>query len=381
MLSVIAVIILVAGGLTAATALIFAQPPTATSLAGAKPGAWSSVTLPSPAVNSDGSAYQIFVKPGAGAGAANGNVMIFFGDGGMTWNGSTTLQPVTLQSSVFGGGNFFTPNVPFYTVKSFGGVLSTDSRNPFADFTSIYIPTTTGDLGIGDAVATFGESGDTPVSANFNGYNNTTAALDWVYANVADPAKVLVAGSGTGGLTAAFYLKAVGDHYSTAALYEYSDSAYYAASEFPYVIIPVWQSQFQARFGFTPTRNPMKDAVTFNTAQFGDRLTTLISQSLLDKTDAAFSADIDDGGYSPQSGSDWNYGMKQTMRALRTADQPPQLFLTNYGANQYGETQHILATNHAFFDATEDGVTLDQWLASAVIDDNPISAGVGYLTQ
>ncbi|MEF2976469.1 hypothetical protein [Subtercola sp. YIM 133946] len=375
-LSIVASVALVAAGLLAASALILARAPSATSLGDAKQGIWSSVTLSQPAANGDGSPYQIYVKPGSSQ-----NLMIFFGDGGLNWSDESATQPVTFSSSVFGGGNFYSPNVPFYIANTFGGMLSTESRNPFRDFTSVYIPTTTGDLGIGDGTASFRTDDGKTVTSEFNGYNNTSAALAWVYANVADPAKVLVAGSGTGGLTAAFWLSPVGDHYADAPLYEYSDSAYYAAADLAYVIDPVWHAQFENRFGYSLTGTPLKDAVTFNTARYGDRLTTLVSQSLLDKTNAAFSADLDDNSYSLQTGGDWNYGMKQTLRTMLKADQPPQLFLTDFGANRWGETQHILAPSPAFWAASEDGVTLDAFLSRAVIDGHPVSAGVGYLTQ
>ncbi|MCU1478273.1 MAG: hypothetical protein JWQ64_2966 [Subtercola sp.] len=381
--SVVAVIVLVAAGLTVVEALVIIRPPAVSSLAAAKTGQWSSVALPQPAENGDGSAYNIYVKPGSST-----NLMVFFGDGGMNWNEATAIQPVTLPSSIFGGGNFYTPNVPFYVVNTFGGMLSTEQRNPFSDWTSVYIPTTTGDLGIGDGSAHFlpetGSStsgGDDSVTARFNGYNNTNAALNWVYANVSNPAKVLVAGSGTGGLTAAFWLSKIGDHFTDAPLYEYSDSAYYAATQLPYTVDPVWGARFEGRFGYQLTRNPLKDAVTFNTARYGDRLTTLISQTLLDKTNAAFSADLDDGGYSAQTGADWNYGLKQTLRSLQGAAQPPNIFLTDFGADEHGETPHILATNPRFWAATQDGVTLDQWLSGAVIDGHPQSAGAELLTQ
>ncbi|MCU1481216.1 MAG: hypothetical protein JWQ19_2002 [Subtercola sp.] len=380
--AVVASVVIIAVIAVAVGGLFLIRPGSVSTLSAATTGEWSKVTLPQPAENGDGTPYDMYVKPGSSK-----NLLIFFGDGGLSWSESTAVQPVTLGSSIFGGGNFYSPNVPFYVANTFGGILSNEARNPFADWTTVYIPTTTGDLGIGDATAKFivssgsGSSGPKTVTARFNGYNNSSAALAWVYANVAMPGKVMVAGGGTGGLTASFWLSKVGDHYSSAALYEYSDSAYYAATLLSDVIDPVWEAKFEQRFGYTLSRAPLKDAVTFNTARFGDRLTTLISQTLLDKTDATFSADLDEGYYTVQAGSDWNYSMKQTMRALLGADQPPSLFLTDFGANQYGETAHILSTNPSFWLATQDGVALDQWLADAVINDDARNAGVDYLYQ
>ncbi|QWT24603.1 hypothetical protein KPL76_04245 [Subtercola sp. PAMC28395] len=374
--AVIAALALVAGGLLGAAALIVKQAPQVATLSAAKPGTWSSVVLPAPAANGDGTPFTIFVKPGS-----SDKVMLFFGDGGLNWNGDTAIQPVTLASSVIGGGNFYSPNLPFYEVNSFGGILRTTAGNPFSDYTTVYIPTTTGDLGIGDAARTFTSESGEKSTAFFNGHNNTKAALAWVYGQAAQPGTVLVAGSGTGGLSAAIWLGDVADHYPSAALFQYSDSAYFAASAFPSVVDPVWGADFESRYGFAITRNPLKDAITFNSARYGSRLTTLVSQTLLDKTLAAFSASLDGGYYSPQAGSDWNYGLKSTLRTLIESPPGVSLFLTNVDADSRGETPHILASKDRYTSSEQDGVTLETWLSNAVNHGDTRSFGLGYLRQ
>ncbi|CAN5299316.1 hypothetical protein BH09ACT6_BH09ACT6_27420 [soil metagenome] len=367
---------LVAAGLFGAGALVVERAPAVSSLADATPGRWSTVTLDAPAENGDGSPFSIYVKPGS-----SNNLMVFFGDGGLNWNGETSIQPVTLASSIFGGGNFYAPNVPFYEVNTFEGILRADARNPFADYTTVYVPTTTGDLGIGDTTRTLTSESGEKSTALFNGFNNTRAALDWVYGTVAAPGKVLVAGSGSGGLTAAIWLGDIGDHYASVPLYEYSDSAYFAASAFPSVVDSVWRADVEARYGFAVTRNPLKDAVTYNTARYGSRLTTLVSQTLLDKTLASFSAGLDGGYYSPQAGSDWNYGLKSTLRALASPSVGTSVFLTDVDADGRGETPHILATKDRYVAAAQNGVSLETWLSNAVNHDNPQSVGFEFLTQ
>ncbi|GAA0990388.1 hypothetical protein GCM10009563_01150 [Subtercola frigoramans] len=374
-MAVIAALALVAGGVLGAAALLVKQAPAVSTLSAAKLGTWSSVVVAAPAANGDGTPFTIFVKPGS-----SDKVMLFFGDGGLNWNGDTAIQPVTLASSIIGGGNFYSPNLPFYEVNSFGGILRTTADNPFSDYTTVYIPTTTGDLGVGDATRTFTSESGEKATAFFNGYNNTRAALDWVYGQVAKPETVLVAGTGTGGLSAAFWLGDVADHYASAALFQYSDSAYFAATAFPSVV-EVWGADFESRYGFAVTRNPLKDAVTYNSARYGSRLTTLISQTLLDKTLAAFSASLDGGYYSPQAGSDWNYGLKSTLRVLVDSLPGVSVFLTNVDADSRGETPHILASRDRYTSSEQDGVTLETWLSNTVNHGDSRSFGLEFLRQ
>ncbi|RFA23355.1 hypothetical protein [Subtercola boreus] len=373
----IAAVLVLAIAAVIVAAVAIKRAPTVGALADAQPGQWSSIPLPAPARNGDGSSYSLFVKPGSGA-----NLIVVFGDGGLNWNEQTTREPITPQSSFFGtGGNFYSDNVPFTALSSFGGLLRTDAPAPFGDSTIVYIPTTTGDLGVGDgqAVTMTSEEGDT-ATADFNGYNNSRAALDWVYENVPAPAGVLVAGAGTGGLNAAFWLGDVGGHYSDVPLIEYSDSSFITAAALPYTIGALWQSQFTTRFGFAPGTDPLRSAVVHNTAAFGSRLTTLLSLSMLDRTLAGFSAGLDDGYYTPQAGADWNYAMKSTVRALTTDGGGVYVYLTEAGADSRGETRHVLSTVDSFQTDRQDGVTVEEWLAAAVAG-HPESVGAQLARQ
>ncbi|RFA10916.1 hypothetical protein B7R54_18155 [Subtercola boreus] len=359
-------------------AVLVKRAPTVAALADAQPGAWSSVSLGDPARNADGSAYNLFVRPGSSQ-----NLIVFFGDGGLNWNAGTTLEPITPQSSLFGGGgNFYTNNVPFYELNTFGGLLRTDADAPFASSTIVYVPTTTGDLGVGDAQNVTMTTVDGPTAtADFNGYNNTTAALDWVYANVADPASVLVAGAGTGGLNAAFWLGPIGDHYGTAPLVEYSDSSFITATSLDYTIEGLWGSQFEKRFGFAPGADPLGAAVAHNQSRFGSRLTSLVSQTVLDKTLAGFSAGLDDGYYTPQAGADWNYAMKSAFRTLSGSAVGAYVYVTDTGADGNGETRHVLSTVDTFQTDRQNGITVEEWLAAAVLQGHPESVGAELLRR
>ncbi|RFA06950.1 hypothetical protein B7R21_17710 [Subtercola boreus] len=383
---VVAIVLVVILAAVIGAALVIKRAPTVSALADAQPGAWSSVPLGEPAQNADGSAYNLFVRPGTGTttgtGSTGTDLIVFFGDGGLNWNAGTTEEPMTPQSSLFGGGNFFTDNVPFYELNTFGGLLRTAADAPFASSTIVYIPTTTGDLGVGDARDVTMTTLDGPsATADFNGYNNTTAALDWVYANIADPASVLVAGSGTGGLNAAFWLGAVGDHYSAAPLFEYSDSSFVTAAALGPTIDPLWGSQFESRYGFTPGSDPLAAAVVHNQSRFGDRLTTLLSQTTLDRTLAGYSAGLDDGYYTPQAGADWNYAMKSTFRSLVPVGVGAYVYVTDTGADSNGETRHVLSTVDAFQTDRQNGITVEEWLSAAVQGGHPESVGEELLRQ
>ena len=379
----VAVVLVVVAVVVIVSVVSVKRAPSVSTLSDAQPGQWSSVALPVPAQNADGSGYELFVKPGTGAGAAAGDLIVFFGDGGLNWNAQTTLEPITNQPGLLGGGgDFYYDSVPDRVPGDFGGMLRTDADAPFAAATIVYIPTTTGDLGVGDGQSVALTSPDqTRATADFNGYNNSRTALDWVYDNLRDPRTVVVSGAGTGGLNAAFWLGDVGLHYDSARLLQYSDSSFVTAARLGETIDPLWRSQFAERFGFEAGNDPLRAAVTHNQQLFAGRLTTLISQTLLDRTLAGYSAGIDGGYYSPQAGADWNYAMKSTMRALQAPDVGAYVYLTDTGADSHGETRHIISTVDAFSLDRQDGVTAEQWLTEAVQNGHPESVGAEFLKQ
>ena len=83
-----------------------------------------------------------------------------------------------------------------------GGVFALgDDRNPFADWSMVFVPYCTGDVHLGDAAADYGNG----VVVQHRGAVNGRAALDELVRRFPDAAEVVVAGESAGGVPAPLY--------------------------------------------------------------------------------------------------------------------------------------------------------------------------------
>src|SRR6266540_3156854 len=81
------------------------------------------------------------------------------------------------------------------------GILDlSDRRNPFHDWSVLYVPSCTGDVYAGDAKVTYRAAGGRAVTIQHRGHVNAEAALGWVFGQVPHPARVFVAGCSAGSI-------------------------------------------------------------------------------------------------------------------------------------------------------------------------------------
>lgn len=103
-------------------------------------------------------------------------------------------------------GNYF-QNIPFYMLTLLRGMMDTDNpANPFHGWNVVYLPYSTGDFHIGNRTVEYKKDDGSPFTMRYNGSNNVRSSLDWIYANVDKPGKLLIAGESAGGFGSAFGL-------------------------------------------------------------------------------------------------------------------------------------------------------------------------------
>ncbi len=145
----------------------------------------------------DGSAYHFFVREGDPA-----RLTVFFQGGGACWSGATCdLEGhPSYRPSLAGSGD-----------PPARGLFAADrDDNPFATDTVLFVPYCTGDVHLGDRVQRY----RLPVGSRHPGRTlriqhrgavNAAAALDWLFRNVAVPARIFVAGASAGAIAAPFH--------------------------------------------------------------------------------------------------------------------------------------------------------------------------------
>lgn len=330
--------------------------PTATGLDDARPDGWSRIDL--------GGGDEVFVRPGGP------ELLVFFSGGGAAWDAHTAARPFslgTLVGAAFGGEpGYYFDSVPFFKPATLGGMLATSAEaGIFADWTVVYVPYTTGDFHVGDAVVDYGDG----VVGRYEGSRSARAALDWVYASVPDAETVMVAGESAGGFGAAFWLSDVAEHYPDARLIQYSDGSFIPSDRWPEIYDDVWQARTEERFGIVVVDDPIAAAVRANVERYGDRLTVLQSQTRHDGTLTWFT-----GKLNGDDGAGWGAAMCASMSDL-AGIAGVDVFVTATGADDSGATPHTLSTGSSYLEEREDGVSLRDWIEDAVAG-RPSTIGV-----
>jgi hypothetical protein len=101
-----------------------------------------------------------------------------------------------------------------------GGMLDLDdARNPFRDWSFLYIPSCTGDVHIGDRVVRYGST-----TIRHRGWANSRAALSAAFRAFPDPDSVFVTGCSAGSVGSAFHVPTVLARWPRARVTQLGDS-------------------------------------------------------------------------------------------------------------------------------------------------------------
>ena len=130
-------------------------------------------------------------------------LVIYFEGGGACWFSSMAVSPVynreitiTTTSLEYGSGIFDLDN----------------PKNPFKEWSIVYIPYCTGDLHIGANDATYYYYG-TPFQVRHRGFVNFQAVLEWIKFTFAGPKQIFVTGSSAGGWATNWNFPFIADAY------------------------------------------------------------------------------------------------------------------------------------------------------------------------
>ena len=103
-----------------------------------------------------------------------------------------------------------------------GGIFDfADARNPFADYSVVYVPYCTGDVHIGNLTTEYAPG----LTVHHNGYVNGTAALDHLAAAFPDATDVVVIGESAGSIAAPLYAGLVSDRLPDAGITVLADGS------------------------------------------------------------------------------------------------------------------------------------------------------------
>lgn len=286
--------------------------------------------------------YAYWVHPGT-----SGNLMIYFEGGGGCWSADTCRQGTT---------GYYDSDVTFRdSPERSNGVLDmANPLNPFADYTTVFIPVCTGDVHWGDAVTTFEDDEEGDVTINFKGFVNATSALTWAYANVTDPESIFMTGCSAGSPGSLLHAPYVIDHYPDVPVYQFGDSLsllfnravnlqedWHAHDNFPDWIPELADMQPEE---WTMARHYIATANYYSQHRFGQYNT------VRDSVQVFYSFPNGDG-----TATDWTALLNAHLSEIETNTE-------NYYSFTAGGDLHCITPRQSFYTYANDGVPLVDWL-------------------
>lgn len=177
------------------------------------PPGWSTISPGGDTGCAYGEPYEFYVRPGDPT-----RVFVFLEGGGACWDGDT-CDPER-EDPVYSSSLDDTIHP-----RRLSGLFDRDHPdNPVADYTMVFGPYCTGDVHLGDRVATYERAGGA-VTIHHTGFVNATALLDWVTQNVPAPETIVVAGSSAGAVGAPVHASRFAARYPDARVVGLGDGA------------------------------------------------------------------------------------------------------------------------------------------------------------
>jgi hypothetical protein len=198
-----------------------------------------------------GEPYSFHFKPGK-----LDKLLVYYNGGGSCWNSNTCVGSLDPHAKPV--------YVPSATVDAnkpalMGGILDVNNpKNPYADWSMLFISYCTGDVHVGSADTVYANPISpsplpNPVTIHHRGFDNSVYALNWVKGKI-KPDKILVAGSSAGSYGATLNLPWLKAILKSPTLKEYDPDAYktFAVSDGGMGVITDAHEFVHAVFGESP---------------------------------------------------------------------------------------------------------------------------------
>ena len=169
---------------------------------------WETVDAPSDCMCADGSAFHFYVRE-----ASPTKVLFYLEGGGACFSGDM-CKP--------GSGTYSETISPVSKLEDSPGIFDfANPKNPFADYSVVYVPYCTGDVHAGNTTKDYGNG----VVTEHKGFVNASNALDTMIKRFPDTTQLVVAGSSAGSFPTPVFAALAGDQLPNADLKVFADSS------------------------------------------------------------------------------------------------------------------------------------------------------------
>jgi Pectinacetylesterase len=306
--------------------------------------AWERVVPGGDCQCSDGSEFRFWVREGNPE-----KVVFYLQDGGACFSAETCarkndLYNITADESPTGRGGMFEFAEP---------------RNPFADYSVVYVPYCTADVHIGNATTEYAPG----LTVRHKGYVNGTAALEHLAATFPRATEVVVVGESAGSVASPLYAGLVSDRLPDARI------TVLAHGSGSYADLPAF-NRLIAAWGFGNVAPPWLENANVSGEHWS--FPGLFIQSGRHDSDLVF-ARIDYAYDSTQES--WFAHLGIAARDLRSRIKANETQIEGAGVNVHSYVapgkEHVVFDDGPFYTETVDGEKLVDWV-SRLIEGEPV---------
>lgn len=324
-----------------------------------KIGRWYRVS-PEGAVCADGSQWSGRIRIGK-----ENRVLVYLLGGGVSVDEYSAARSYTAtEEDIF----YYDRDDGWSEIRLQNGIGSSDTRNPFRDWTIIVIPYTTGDFHAGSGEAQYTALNGESAVIRHRGYDNCMAMLRETQMFAGEPEALLIAGYSAGGFGTAMLADEIIDFFpKTKNVTVCVDGALLINDQWKAVAEERWHTP-EAIAQCMKTGNLILDCLT---ALHEERLDVkiLFVCSLRDGGLAKYQSYLDGNAYAVEEeyGERMKAYLRETVTELQTRIPDCGVYIWDdlpYG-NSDKLTKHTILTHAAMFEDLQ-GASVGEWIADAI---------------
>lgn len=313
-------------------------------MAAAVPAGWQQIKPGGDTLCARGTEFSFLVRPGNPK-----KVLFSFAGGGACWDDFTC-----------DGEGIFTDTAEktFAQVENRGGIYDlNDNRNPYKDWTHIFVPYCTGDVHVGDSDTTYTRPDETQFMIHHRGATNTKAAIRWLLENYRGASEVNVDGCSAGSYASILWTPRIAESYPHAKIVQFGDSGAGVADS---LFFPQWHFE-KSLPTWIPELNPaLIDLKKLNIVDIYKAVANYYPKAQFsqfnhhqDRIQILYYSAI--GG----NGLDWSMHMFNNMENTTA-------LASNFRYYVAPGRNHCSMNNSKFYNTQVDGISLQQWLTRKV---------------
>ncbi|MDO5658423.1 MAG: pectin acetylesterase-family hydrolase [Paracoccus sp. (in: a-proteobacteria)] len=286
---------------------------------------------------------------------SSNNVMVLFNGGGAAVDAQTASGPDRAFNTDTGG-----------DVLARLGLGSDDAANPFADWTVINLPYTTGDFHIGAGDFTFQNADGETETLHHNGFLNFDLVMAEIMPHLPAPERLLISGYSAGGFAAALMADHVMGYFpETSDVTVAVDSALLLNDDWHGIAANIWQPPAEITRQITGD-NLTLDALTALAADH-PQVKVLFLSSIRDDALVEVQEYFDTGTMRKTSagGDAYEAALADFVRALRAAVPNTAFYIFDTERSEENLTFHTALLLFSFTEGLAP-ITPAQWIANAV---------------